>query len=61
MVQKGLKASIFNDCLVKLTKVTFTSECVDLKSSSMDCFGSVRLLKKKDTGITGIYEIQPQK
>lgn len=55
--------SIWNDidCLAKLTKLTFASEYVDLRSSSMDCFMSVRLLKKNDAGITGIYEIKTQK
>lgn len=55
-----IKGSTFNDCLVKLTKLTLTSEFVDLISSSMDCFESLRLLKKNDTGITGIYEKNTQ-
>lgn len=49
---------IWNDSLVKLTKLTFTSVYVLLSSSSVDCFSSVRLLKKNDAGITGIYEIK---
>ena len=56
-----LKALTWDRCLVKLTKLTFTSEYVDLRSSSMDCFRSVRLLKKDEAGITGIYEIKTQK
>lgn len=63
LVRKDYKTSIWNniDCLAKLTKLTFTSEYVDLRSSSMDCFKSVRLLKKNDAGITGIYEIKTQR
>lgn len=49
------------DCLATLTKLAFTSEYVDLRSSSVDCFMSVRLLKKNDAGITGIYEIKTQR